>query len=149
MTVKTSGTGTRSPWNGSLRDWTVVSREGRVDRRELKGMGDSTGWCEGNMEISVNEILTLELLCMSSFKNDKFQRSWWIEVVVTEKHSVLVSFRCAKLGSMRTDGRDPRSALHERRPLAEIPQDRSHSVCCFIDFCINAINVRGQEGHVD
>ena len=50
----------------------MVSREGRVDRRELKGMGDSIMWREGSMEISVNEILTLELLCMSSFKNDNF-----------------------------------------------------------------------------
>ena len=76
-------------------------------------MGDSIAWCEENMEISVNEILTLELLCMSSFKNDKFQRSWWTEVVVTEKHSVLVSFGFAELGSARMDGSDP-GALHER-----------------------------------
>ena len=34
----------------------MVSREGRVDRREPKGMGDSIAWCEGNMEISVNEM---------------------------------------------------------------------------------------------
>ena len=29
----------------------MVSREGRVDRRELKGMGDSVAWHEGSMEI--------------------------------------------------------------------------------------------------
>ena len=53
-------------------------------------MGDNNKWCEGSMEIRVNGILTLELLCMSSFKNVKFQRSWRTEVVVAEKHSVLL-----------------------------------------------------------
>ena len=80
--------------------------------------------------------------CMSSFKNDNFQRSWCTEVVVAEKHSVLVSFGCAELDSVRTDGRDPRGITQEG-PLVEIPQDRSRSVCCFIDICICAINVRG------
>ena len=125
-----------------------MSREGRVDRRELKGMGDSIAWCEGSMEISVNEILTLELLCMSSVKNDNFQRSWWTEVVVAEKHSVLVSFGCAELDRARADGRDPGGITREG-PLVEIPRDRSCSAYCFIDFCICAINVRGREGHVD
>ena len=91
----------------------MVSREGRVDQRELKGMGDSITWCEGSMEIRVNGIPTLELLCMSSFKNDKFQRSWWTEVVVAQKHSVLVSYGCAKLCSMRWTGGTP-GLPHER-----------------------------------
>ena len=56
------------------------------------------------MEIRVNGILMLELLCMSSFKKVKIQRSWQTEVVVAEKHSVLVSFGCAKLDSMRRTG---------------------------------------------
>ena len=51
----------------------MVSREGRVDQRELKGVGDSIMWCEGSVEISVNEIHTLELLCMSSFKTITFK----------------------------------------------------------------------------
>ena len=36
-------------------------------------MGDSIAWCEGSMEISVNEIPTLELLCMSSSKTITFK----------------------------------------------------------------------------
>ena len=50
-----------------------MSREGHVDRQELKGMGDNNKWCEGSMEIRVNGILTLELLCMSSFKTINFK----------------------------------------------------------------------------
>ena len=84
-----------------------MSREGRGDRQELKGMGDNNKWCEGSMEIRVNGILTLELLCMSSFKNDKFQGSWQTEVVVAEKHSVLVSPGCAQLGGLRWMGVTP------------------------------------------
>ena len=51
----------------------MVHREGRVDQRELKGVGDSITWCERSMEISVNEIHTLELLCMSSFETMTFK----------------------------------------------------------------------------
>ena len=34
---------------------------------------------------------------------------------------------------MRTDGRDPRGAT-QKGPFMGITRDRSHSVCCFIDF---------------
>ena len=36
-------------------------------------MGDSVTWCERSMEISMNEIHTLELLCMSSFETMTFK----------------------------------------------------------------------------
>ena len=96
-----------------------MCREAHVDQRELKGMGDNNEWCEGSMEIRVNGILMSELLCMSSFKNNKFQRSWWTEVVVAEKQvsSVLVSFRCAKLSSMRWTGQIP--GLPHKRSLSQ------------------------------
>ena len=78
-----------------------MSKEGRVNRQGLKGMGDDNKWCEESMETRMNGILTFRLLCMSFFKNDKSRRSWWTKVAVAEKHSVLVSFRCTKLSSLK------------------------------------------------
>ena len=76
-------------------------------------MGDNNKWCKESMETRVNGILTFRLLCMSSFKNNKSQRSWRTKVVVAEKHSVLVSFRCTKLSSLRWTGGTP-GLPHER-----------------------------------
>ena len=90
-----------------------MSGEGLGNQQELKGMGENNKWCEGRMEIRVNGTLTMELCMSPLLRNNKFQEFWRTKVAVAEKHSVLVSRRRTKLGSLeRTGGTSGRP--HER-----------------------------------